>query len=134
MVTHTTARQGLGRYGEDVAARRLVEAGMVVLDRNWRCAEGEIDLVLRDGDVLVVCEVKTRSGVGYGSPHEAVTPAKLERLGRLGERYAAGTLHPFEGPITRQDGTVVIPAGRRLSDDEIRAQNYFYQGIDVAMP
>ena len=89
MVTHTTARQGLGRYGEDVAARRLVEAGMVVLDRNWRCAEGEIDLVLRDGDVLVVCEVKTRSGVGYGSPHEAVTAAKLERLGRLGERYAA---------------------------------------------
>ncbi|MCA3361910.1 MAG: BMP family ABC transporter substrate-binding protein, partial [Roseomonas sp.] len=47
---------------------------------------------------------------------------------------AAGTLHPFEGPITRQDGNVVIAAGRRLSDDEIRAQNYFYQGIDVAMP
>ncbi len=56
---------------------------MVVLDRNWRCAAGEIDLVLRDGDVLVVCEVKTRSSTAYGAPLETVTPAKAERLQRL---------------------------------------------------
>ena len=56
---------------------------MVVLDRNWRCHAGEIDLVLREGDVLVVCEVKTRSGTGYGTPQEAVGPAKVERLVRL---------------------------------------------------
>ncbi len=53
-------RRALGRYGESVAARRLVADGMVLLDRNWRCELGEIDLVLRDGPVLVVCEVKTR--------------------------------------------------------------------------
>ena len=69
-------RQALGAYGEELAARHLRERGLVVLDRNWRCPLGEIDLVLRDGDTLVVCEVKTRSGVGYGTPHEAVTPAK----------------------------------------------------------
>ena len=58
------AKDALGRYGEDVAARHLVEQGIVVLERNWRCERGEIDIVARDGDVLVVCEVKTRSGTG----------------------------------------------------------------------
>jgi putative endonuclease len=59
-----------------------------LLDRNWRCDEGELDLVLRDGDVLVVCEVKTRTSLEHGSPHEAVTPEKLSRLVRLGVRWA----------------------------------------------
>jgi putative endonuclease len=83
--THLAAGRlnALGRYGERVAARYLTDRGMVVLDRNWRCGAGEIDLVLRDGDVLVVCEVKTRSSDAYGSPHEAVGPVKLERLQRL---------------------------------------------------
>jgi len=78
-----THHQALGRYGETVAARHLAERGMVVLDQNWRCSAGEIDLVLRDGDALVVCEVKTRTSNDYGTPHEAVTPAKVQRLGRL---------------------------------------------------
>ncbi len=76
-------RRELGRYGEAYAARHLTARGMVVLDRNWRCGAGEIDLVLRDGDDLVVCEVKTRSSTAYGSPLEAVTPAKADRLQRL---------------------------------------------------
>jgi putative endonuclease len=82
------ARRALGAYGESLAARHLVEVeGMVLLDRNWRCAAGEIDLVLRDGPVLVVCEVKTRSSVTCGTPHEAVGPAKLDRLRRLAVRW-----------------------------------------------
>lgn len=84
----TTARQALGAYGEQVAARHLSEQGMTVLERNWRCDEGEIDLVLRDADTLVVCEVKTRSSLSAGTPHEAITDAKLDRLKRLGERWA----------------------------------------------
>ncbi len=79
----TARRLALGGYGERLAARHLVEQGMIVLDRNWRCSAGEIDLVLRDGDVLVVCEVKTRTSSVCGSPHEAITPAKLARLKRL---------------------------------------------------
>ena len=55
-------------YGERLAARHLVEQGLVVLDRNWRCDAGEIDLVLRDGAVLVVCEVKTRTSDACGTP------------------------------------------------------------------
>jgi putative endonuclease len=61
---------------------------MILLDRNWRCDAGEIDLVLREGDVLVVCEVKTRASEACGSPHEAVTPDKLARLQRLAGRWA----------------------------------------------
>ena len=88
----SSRRQALGAYGETVAARHLLEQGMVMLDHNWRCDAGEIDLVLRDGDVLVVCEVKTRSTQDYGSPLEAVSDAKVERLRRLAARWmeAAG--------------------------------------------
>lgn len=82
-------RRELGRFGEAYAARHLVERGMVVLDRNWRCAAGEIDLVLRDGRVLVVCEVKTRSSTAFGSPLEGVTDRKAARLRRLAAQWLA---------------------------------------------
>lgn len=87
MTTTAQARQALGAYGEQVALAHLTERGMVLLDRNWRCDAGEIDLVLRDGDVLVVCEVKTRRSLACGTPHEAITDAKLDRLQRLGQRW-----------------------------------------------
>lgn len=87
MTGSTTARQALGAYGESLAARRLTAQGMVLLDRNWRCDAGEIDLVLRDHDVLVVCEVKTRTSDRCGTPHEAVTDLKLARLRRLAVRW-----------------------------------------------
>lgn len=76
-------RQSLGAYGERVAARYLSTLGMVVIERNWRCSAGEIDLVLREGPVLVVCEVKTRRGTEFGHPVAAVGEAKLDRLHRL---------------------------------------------------
>jgi putative endonuclease len=82
-VVPVRAKDAVGQYGERVAERFLVEAGLVVLDRNWRCPLGEIDIVARDGDCLVVCEVKTRSSVAYGHPLEAVTARKAARLRRL---------------------------------------------------
>ena len=60
------AKDAWGRYGEDVASRYLAEAGLVVLERNWRCPAGEIDIVARDGAALVVCEVKTRRDDAFG--------------------------------------------------------------------
>ncbi len=86
----TTAHHNtrLGAYGETCAARHLTRnEGMVVLDRNWRCDLGEIDLVLRDGSVLVVCEVKTRSSQRFGSPLEAVSAEKVARLKALAARW-----------------------------------------------
>ncbi|WP_028802457.1 YraN family protein [Streptomyces sp. 142MFCol3.1] len=82
------ARNALGRYGEDLAARRLTEAGITVLARNWRCGRtGEIDIVARDGDALVICEVKTRKAGSFEHPMAAVTPAKAQRLRGLAERW-----------------------------------------------
>lgn len=75
--------QQLGALGEDLAAEFLESVGMTVLERNWRCRYGELDLIARDGAVLVFVEVKTRTGFGYGSPAEAVTPAKADRIRRL---------------------------------------------------
>jgi putative endonuclease len=80
----------LGRYGEALAVRYLREQGMEVLDRNWRCAHGEVDVVARDGSCLVICEVKTRRSAGFGEPVEAVTVAKARRLRRLAAAYLAG--------------------------------------------
>ncbi|HET6940371.1 MAG TPA: YraN family protein [Nocardioides sp.] len=101
MTTTAASRRTLGAYGEDVAARLLtLERGMVLLDRNWRCPEGELDLVLRDGDVLVACEVKTRRGESCGTPHEAVDPVRLERLHRLVWRWAEEhDVHPGEARV-----------------------------------
>ncbi|MBV1940603.1 YraN family protein [Streptomyces sp. BV286] len=82
------ARNALGQYGEDLAARRLTEAGMTVLQRNWRAGRtGEIDIVARDGDALVFCEVKTRRAGVFEHPMAAVTPVKAQRLRRLAERW-----------------------------------------------
>jgi putative endonuclease len=106
MTSSATVKQALGAYGESVAARHLVERGLVLLDRNWRCAAGEIDLVLRDGPVLVVCEVKTRSSIDYGTPHEAITDAKLDRLRRLAMCWQAE--HRLAVPDVRIDLVAVL--------------------------
>lgn len=80
-------KNSLGAYGEELAARHLQRSGFEILDRNWRCREGELDIVAREAVVLVVCEVKTRSALGFGSPLEAVTAAKARRLRRLATRW-----------------------------------------------
>lgn len=74
------ARSRLGRFGESVTAQYYEAEGFVVLDRNWRCREGELDLVLGRGRLVVFCEVKTRRGSGYGTPAEAVTRDKQRKL------------------------------------------------------
>jgi putative endonuclease len=77
------AAHAVGAYGERLAARYLVDLGMRVLDSNWRCDQGEIDLVAMDDGCLVIVEVKTRRSLAFGSPVEAVTAVKAARLRRL---------------------------------------------------
>ena len=89
----TSDRRALGRYGEDLAARYLTDRGLEVLDRNWRCVHGELDLVVRDGDCLVFCEVKTRRSTRFGSPVEAVSWTKAGRLRRLAAVWLANHEH-----------------------------------------
>jgi putative endonuclease len=82
-VKRMKAKDVLGRQGEELAVSFLAEAGLVLLERNWRCKDGEIDIVALDGRTLVICEVKTRSGVRFGTPLEAVTRQKAWRLRKL---------------------------------------------------
>lgn len=79
----------LGRRGEQLAAEYLEQQGLVVLSRNWRCRLGELDIVATDGRQLVVVEVKTRSGTGFGIPAEAVDDRKRDRLCRLANAWLA---------------------------------------------
>lgn len=81
------AKDVLGREGEQAAVDYLTGRGFRVLDRNWRCADGEIDIVAVERHSLVVCEVKTRSGTRYGTPLEAVSRAKQRRLRRLAVQW-----------------------------------------------
>lgn len=77
----------LGQRGEDAAAAYLERSGFMIVERNWRCPSGEIDIVALDDDVLVLCEVKTRKGIAKGTPEDAVTPAKQKRYKRLAAAY-----------------------------------------------
>lgn len=81
----------LGRHGEQLAVDHLEARGMRVLDRNWRCGLGEIDIVARDGADTVFVEVKTRTTHDYGHPFEAITPIKLARLRRLAVAWCEAT-------------------------------------------
>lgn len=83
------AKDALGRYGEELAALHLREDGLVLVQRNWRCELGELDIVAREGGYLVFCEVKTRRAAMYGSPVEAVGREKAARIRTLASRWLA---------------------------------------------
>lgn len=98
------AKDELGRRGEDLAAEWLQAHGLRVLARNWRCSEGELDIVATDNERLVVCEVKTRSGERFGTPFEAVTQGKRRKLRRLGMLYLIDQREAIKGfPQVRFD-------------------------------
>ncbi|QIX28626.1 YraN family protein [Nocardioides sp. JQ2195] len=112
-------RQALGAYGEAIAARHLIERGMVLLDHNWRCDDGEIDLVLRDGRTLVFCEVKTRRSSSYGTPHEAVTVTKFARMRRLASQWMAAS-GAREADVRLDVVAIVCPKGGTPTIEHLR--------------
>ncbi|MGB7449260.1 MAG: YraN family protein [Ornithinimicrobium sp.] len=97
---HRQARD-VGDRGEDAAAAHLRARGVRILERNWRCAHGELDIVGLDGDDVVFYEVKTRRSGRFGHPAEAVTPAKAARLRRLAGLWLSA--HPHLGQDLRID-------------------------------
>lgn len=96
-------KDALGREGEDRAARYFEESGYAVLARNWRCRAGEIDLVVASADALVVVEVKTRRGEGFGHPFEAIDGVKRARLWRLAIAWVAANRGAAQGRRLRID-------------------------------
>lgn len=105
----TAARLRLGAVGEDRAAAWYVAQGYTVVARNWRCREGEIDVICTRGGTLVFCEVKTRSSLAYGHPAEAVTPAKQRRLRILARLWLAAQNPPVRADALRFDVAAVLP-------------------------
>lgn len=107
----------LGRAGEERAATYLERLGFTVVDRNWRCRAGEIDLVAVDAAYVVVVEVKTRRGVEFGHPFEAIDGRKRARLWRLAAAWAAEHRDMVQGRRLRIDAIGVTgrdPATARL--------------------
>ena len=105
------AKDALGACGEQAAAEYLEENGLRILARNWRCSEGEIDIVAAERRVLAVCEVKTRSDVTYGTPLEAITRAKQRRLRRLAIRWVVANGVLFDEVRIDVVGLLRDPAG-----------------------
>jgi len=105
----TAARQALGARGEDQAAAWYRAQGYQIVARNWRCREGEIDLICARGRTLVFCEVKTRSSLAYGHPAEAVTPTKQRRLRTLARVWLADQDGPVRADAIRFDVAAVLP-------------------------
>jgi len=101
-----TPRGRLGRRGENIAAAFLARAGYDIIERNWRCARGEIDIIARRGRDLVFVEVKTRSGMGYGHPFESITACKLARLRLVSRAWCLA--HPDIRGTSRLDAIAVV--------------------------
>lgn len=106
----------LGRTGEQLAVDHLQAAGYTILDRNWRCALGEIDIVAEVGHTTVVVEVKTRSSVRFGHPLDAVTPVKLARLRRLAGAWCAANASAH---FLRIDVIGVVASGDGITIDHV---------------
>jgi putative endonuclease len=119
------ARRGLGRAGESMAAAALRRRGDRILEQNFRCVYGEIDLIAEDECDLIFVEVKTRRGGAYGLPEEAVTPRKQRKLVQVASHYLS--LHACEERSWRIDVVAVqLDVGGRL--EEIRIYRHAVPG------
>lgn len=76
-----------GHKSEKLAARKMVASGYKIIETNYRCRAGEIDIIAREGDILVFCEVKARKSRSYGSPLEGITDAKIKKIRKAAEHY-----------------------------------------------
>ena len=104
------ARKRLGKAGEDIAARELARRGYTLRERNWRCSEGELDIVAEQGDALVFAEVRTRRGDRFGTPEESITPAKRAHLIASAQAYLQA--HASEERAWRIDVVAVEMSSR----------------------
>jgi putative endonuclease len=125
-------RVRLGRFGERLAAAHLEAKGYAILDRNFRCREGEIDIIAENGGCLVFVEVRTRRGDAMGTALESITPLKCARLVAAAEAYCQQ--HPEAAPERRVDVIAVdlTPGGRLLRLEHI--ENAFSADELPALP
>ena len=113
----TAARLRLGAAGEERAAAWYREQGYEVVHRNWRCREGELDLVLARSGTVVFCEVKTRSSLAFGHPAEAVTVAKQRKVRLVAAAFLATDVLAERPRQLRFDVAAVLPGAISVIED-----------------
>ena len=106
-----------GRWGERVAAHFLEERGYRILEANYRCSEGEVDLVAEEGEHLVFVEVRTRTSRAFGLPEESITTAKGKRMVAVAESYLEA--HQLFRPWRIDVVAIEAGAGGRLTRIEV---------------
>jgi len=125
--TKKAARQGLGRTGERLAAERLERCGYHILERNFRCPYGEIDLIAEQQQELVFVEVKTRRGQAYGRPEEAVTVRKQRKIVQVALYYL--DIHTCSERSWRVD-VVAVQMSVSGKLEEIRIYEHAFDNIE----
>jgi putative endonuclease len=123
-MVRTGSKQQVGARGEDLACAELERQGLEILERNWRCRLGEIDIIAAEladsGLTLVFCEVKCRTGLGFGHPLEAITYAKLRTLRQLAAQWLRE--HQVLASAIRLDAIgVVLRAGQPPALTHVKA-------------
>jgi putative endonuclease len=116
-------KRQLGRRGEDIAVAYLRRQGYRVLDRNWRCPAGELDVVAREGETLAFVEVRTRRGERFGTPEESITPAKGAKLLELAKTYLQ------EGGLTDQNWRIDVVAVELEGGDKVKRVNLIRNAV-----
>jgi putative endonuclease len=104
-------RKALGIWGERLAADHLARAGYGIIQTNYRCPQGEIDIVAREGQTIVFVEVRTRRSLTQGTPLESITLAKQKKLIEVSQAYLQE--HELEGADWRIDVVAVTALGDR---------------------
>jgi putative endonuclease len=110
--------KSVGKYGEDRASEFLERLGYQVIERNWRCNVGEIDIVAHDQDCLVFAEVKTRTRVGFGHPFEAITSAKMQKMRQLVGEWCRA--HDIASVQLRLDAISVLLTGGQVHIEHLK--------------
>jgi putative endonuclease len=116
-------KRRLGQRGEDIAVAYLRRQGYLVLDRNWRCPAGELDVVAREGETLAFVEVRTRRGERFGTPEESITPAKGAKLVELAQTYLQ------EKGLTDQNWRIDVVAVELEQGDKVKRVNLIRNAV-----
>jgi putative endonuclease len=111
-------KQFIGKYGEELAAQYLQDRGYIILQRNWRCSLGEIDLIAKDKNRIVFVEVKTRNGIGYGHPFEAITASKVSRMRKLAKKWCIE--NQKTGAKVRLDAIAILICSGKVAVEHLK--------------
>ncbi len=115
----TYYKKRIGEEGEEIAAKYLEDKGYKILERNFRCKIGEIDIIAKGGDILVFIEVKSKTGLGYGSPEDMVDRRKQKKVKRVAEFYMREKEIPSQDLDWRIDILAIEFEGGRIRNIEL---------------